>query len=136
MREVDGVYGGEMSAHHYFRDFAYCDSGMIPWLLVTQIMCESGRPLSELVGERIRLFPASGEINRRVPDAEATIERVLARYRPTARSEDLTDGVSVEFDALALQPAHVQHRAADPAERREPRRRGADARAGPPRCSS
>ena len=66
MREVDGVYGGEMSAHHYFRDFAYCDSGMIPWLLVTQLMCESGRPLSALVGERIRLFPASGEINRRV----------------------------------------------------------------------
>ena len=99
MREVDGVYGGEMSAHHYFRDFSYCDSGMIPWLLVTQLMCESGRPLSQLVGERIRRFPASGEINRRVPDGAATIERVLSRYRPGARSEDLTDGVSLEFDA-------------------------------------
>ena len=98
MREVDGVYGGEMSAHHYFRDFSYCDSGMIPWLLVTQLMCESGRPLSELVDERIRRFPASGEINRRVSDARATIDRVLARYRPEARSEDLTDGVSLEFD--------------------------------------
>ena len=99
MREVDGVYGGEMSAHHYFRDFSYCDSGMIPWLLVTQLMCESGQRLSELVGERIRRFPASGEINRRVPDGAATIERVLASYRPKARSEDLTDGVSLEFDA-------------------------------------
>jgi len=99
MREVDGVYGGEMSAHHYFRDFSYCDSGMIPWLLVTQLMSESGRPLSELVGERIRRFPASGEINRRVADGAATLEQVLARYRPTARSEDLTDGVSLEFDA-------------------------------------
>jgi phosphomannomutase len=99
MREVDGVYGGEMSAHHYFREFSYCDSGMIPWLLVTQLMCESGRRLSELVGERIRRFPASGEINRRVPDGAATIERVLASYRPKALSEDLTDGVSLEFDA-------------------------------------
>jgi phosphomannomutase/phosphomannomutase/phosphoglucomutase len=98
MREVDGVYGGEMSAHHYFRDFAYCDSGMIPWLLVTQLMCASGRPLSELVGERIRRFPASGEINRRVPDGAATIDRVLGRYRSAARAEDLTDGVSLEFD--------------------------------------
>ncbi len=136
MREVDGVYGGEMSAHHYFRDFSYCDSGMIPWLLVTQLMCESGRPLSELVGERIRLFPASGEINRRVPDARGDHRPGLARYRPTARGEDLTDGVSLEFDDVALQSAHVQHRAADPAQRREPRRRGTDARTGPPSCST
>ena len=98
MREVDGVYGGEMSAHHYFRDFSYCDSGMIPWLLVTQLMCLSGRPLSELVGERIRLFPASGEINRRVPDAKATIAQVLAEYEPMASTVDRTDGVSLEFD--------------------------------------
>jgi phosphomannomutase len=98
MREVDGVYGGEMSAHHYFREFSYCDSGMIPWLLVTQLMCESAKPLSELVGERIRRFPASGEINRRVPDGAATIERALVRYRPAALREDLTDGVSLEFE--------------------------------------
>lgn len=98
MREVDGIYGGEMSAHHYFRDFAYCDSGMIPWLLVTQLMCQTGKTLSELVGERIRLFPASGEINRRVPDAKATIAAVLEKYKPLARDIDYTDGVSVEFE--------------------------------------
>jgi Phosphomannomutase len=98
MREVDGVYGGEMSAHHYFRDFAYCDSGMIPWLLVLQLMCTTGKPLSELVGERIRLFPASGEINRRVADAKATIAAVLERYQPLAKSLDRTDGISMEFD--------------------------------------
>jgi phosphomannomutase len=98
MREVDGVYGGEMSAHHYFRDFAYCDSGMIPWLLVAQIMSETGKTLSQLVGERMQAFPASGEINRRVPDAKATIAAVLARYQPAARRVDHTDGVSVEFD--------------------------------------
>ncbi|HXW10387.1 MAG TPA: phosphomannomutase CpsG, partial [Steroidobacteraceae bacterium] len=85
MREVDGVYGGEMSAHHYFRDFSYCDSGMIPWLLVTQLMCTTGKPLSELVGERIRLFPASGEINRRVDDAKSVIANVLAQYQPIAK---------------------------------------------------
>ena len=136
MREVDGVYGGEMSAHHYFRDFSYCDSGMIPWLLVTQLMCESGKTLSELVGERIRLFPASGEINRRVPDAQATIDSVLARYRPAARSEDLHRRAKRRVRCVALQPPHVQHRAADPAERREPRQRVADARTRPRSCSS
>jgi phosphomannomutase len=98
MRDVDAIYGGEMSAHHYFRDFSYCDSGMIPWLLVTQIMSETGRSLSQLVGERIRLYPTSGEINRRVADSPATIAAVLARYQPAAKSVDHTDGVSVEFD--------------------------------------
>ena len=98
MRDVDGAYGGEMSAHHYFRDFAYCDSGMIPWLVVTQVMCETGKTLSQLVDERVNAFPASGEINRRVPDAKATIAAVLVKYEPGARSVDRTDGVSVEFD--------------------------------------
>jgi phosphomannomutase len=97
MREVDGIYGGEMSAHHYFRRFAYCDSGMIPWLLVGQILCESGLPLSQLVGERIGLFPVSGELNYRVPDAKATIAAFEARYAPQAIVLDRTDGVSFEF---------------------------------------
>jgi phosphomannomutase/phosphomannomutase/phosphoglucomutase len=97
MREVDGIYGGEMSAHHYFRDFSYCDSGMIPWLLVMQLMSQQGKTLSDLVGERMRLFPASGEINRRVPDAKATIAAVLEKYQPMASDVDYTDGVSVEF---------------------------------------
>jgi len=97
MREVDGVYGGEMSAHHYFRRFAYCDSGMIPWLIVAQILCESGLSLSELVGERIGLFPVSGELNYRVPDAKATIAAFEARYAPQALVLDRTDGVSFEF---------------------------------------
>ncbi len=97
MREVDGVYGGEMSAHHYFRRFAYCDSGMIPWLIVAQILCESGLPLAKLLGERIALFPVSGELNYRVPDAKATIAAFEARYAPLAEIIDRTDGVSFEF---------------------------------------
>ncbi len=97
MREVDGVYGGEMSAHHYFRRFAYCDSGMIPWLLVAQCICESGKPLSELVGERMRAFPVSGELNYRVPDAHKAIAAIEALYAPQALSVDRTDGVSFEF---------------------------------------
>ncbi len=97
MREVDGVYGGEMSAHHYFRRFAYCDSGMIPWLIVAQLLCESGRPLSQLVAERIALFPASGELNYRVPDAKAAIAAIEGRYAAGALSLDRTDGVSFEF---------------------------------------
>ncbi|WP_316347166.1 phosphomannomutase [Desulfuromonas acetoxidans] len=97
MRSEDAIYGGEMSAHHYFRDFSYCDSGMIPWLLVLEIMGRTGNSLSSLVDQRIALFPASGEINRHVDDAQATIERVRAHYSPQAISEDFTDGVSLEF---------------------------------------
>jgi phosphomannomutase len=97
MREVDGVYGGEMSAHHYFQRFAYCDSGMIPWLIVAQIVSESGQTLSALVDERIALFPVSGELNYRVPDAKAAIAAFEARYSPQAIVLDRTDGVSFEF---------------------------------------
>jgi phosphomannomutase len=97
MREVDGIYGGEMSAHHYFQRFAYCDSGMIPWLIVAQIVSESGLALSQLVGERISRFPVSGELNYRVPDAKAAIAAFEARYAPQAIVLDRTDGVSFEF---------------------------------------
>ena len=98
MRVEDAVYGGEMSAHHYFRDFAYCDSGMIPWLLVTELMSRRGQPLSRLVGERIARYPASGEINRRLRDPAATLARIEAHYLSAARGADFTDGLSMEFD--------------------------------------
>ncbi|MFA7165388.1 MAG: phosphomannomutase CpsG, partial [Desulfoplanes sp.] len=99
MRAEDAVYGGEMSAHHYFRDFGYCDSGMIPWLLVTELVSRSGRPLSAMVRERIEAFPASGEINSRLKDAPSAIARVRAHYASLATVVDTTDGVSMEFDA-------------------------------------
>jgi phosphomannomutase len=102
MRDCDGAYGGEMSAHHYFRDFSYCDSGMIPWLLVLLKMSESGKSLSQLVGERMRLFPASGEINRKLDPAsggtKALLERMQKQYQASAKSIDHTDGLSMEFD--------------------------------------
>jgi len=98
MREVDAVYGGEMSAHHYFKKFSYADSGMIPWLLVTQLMSQRKAALSELVGARMRAFPASGEINRKVEDAPAVIAEVEAKYTPGAKAVDRTDGLSVEFE--------------------------------------
>jgi phosphomannomutase len=98
MREVDAAYGGEMSAHHYFRRFSYCDSGMIPWLLVLAVLSEGGEPLSALVAERMRLFPASGEINRQLTsDAASIMARVRARYEGQAKAIDLTDGLSMEF---------------------------------------
>jgi phosphomannomutase len=97
MREVDAAYGGEMSAHHYFRDFAYCDSGMIPWLLVLERICRSGKSLAELVDERIRMFPCSGEINRKVPDGRAAISAIQSRYVGAAKTLDYTDGLSMEF---------------------------------------
>jgi phosphomannomutase len=86
-----------MSAHHYFRDFAYCDSGMIPWLLVLERMCVTGRKLSELVSERIQLFPCSGEINSRIPDGKGAIAAVQKHYEQSAVSIDFTDGLSMEF---------------------------------------
>jgi phosphomannomutase len=98
MREVDGIYGGEMSAHHYFRSFSYCDSGMIPWLLVLQVICERGLSLSQLVGERMKLFPASGEINRHLKtDAKSILARAEKHYGSQAESRDFTDGLSMEF---------------------------------------
>jgi phosphomannomutase len=98
MREVDAAYGGEMSAHHYFRKFSYCDSGMIPWLLVLAVLSERGEPLSALVAERMRLFPASGEINRQLAtDAASILARVRAHYERQAPAIDLTDGLSMEF---------------------------------------
>ncbi len=97
MRAEDAAYGGEMSAHHYFRDFAYCDSGMIPWLLVAGILSRTGKPLSALVEERIAAFPCSGELNRQVSDPQAILRKVQARYASEALSRDETDGVSFEF---------------------------------------
>ena len=97
MRNVDAVYGGEMSAHHYFRDFSYCDSGMIPWLLVLELISASGKSLSELVGERMRMFPASGEINRKLKDGKKAIEAVRARYEPGSAWVAYTDGLSIEY---------------------------------------
>ncbi len=97
MRAVDAVYGGEMSAHHYFRDFSYADSGMIPWLLVAELMSVSGKPLSALVAERIAKFPASGEINRKVADADAALASLHAAYAPEALEVDDLDGYSFEF---------------------------------------
>jgi len=98
MRNEDAVYGGEMSAHHYFRDFAYCDSGMIPWLLVSELISSKGQPLSALLGERITKFPCSGEINRKIENPKAALERVLGFYETDAKSIDTTDGISVEFE--------------------------------------
>lgn len=97
MRDEDAVYGGEMSAHHYFRDFAYCDSGMIPWLLVAELLCVKGKPMSELVDERIAAFPSSGEINLTVSDAPAVLKAIEAKYAPDALDVDHTDGVSICF---------------------------------------
>jgi phosphomannomutase len=97
MRREDAVYGGEMSAHHYFRDFAYCDSGMIPWLLVAELVSRAGRPLSALVEERMAAFPVSGEINRTLDDPPAVLAAIELRYRGAADSIDHTDGLSMEF---------------------------------------
>ncbi|MCC7516470.1 MAG: phosphomannomutase CpsG [Pseudomonadales bacterium] len=97
MRKEDAVYGGEMSAHHYFRDFAYCDSGMIPWLLVAELVCNSGKSLSQLVEERMRAYPVSGEINREIADPKAAIARVREHFAGNALHEDNTDGLSLEF---------------------------------------
>jgi phosphomannomutase len=98
MREVDAAYGGEMSAHQYFREFSYCDSGMIPWLQIAQIVSITGRPLSSLVEERIAKYPVSGEINLTLSDSAAALEAIRRTYTKGAISVDETDGLSIEFD--------------------------------------
>ncbi|MCE7902623.1 MAG: phosphomannomutase [Gammaproteobacteria bacterium PRO9] len=97
MRAEDAIYGGEMSAHHYFRDFAYCDSGMIPWLLVAGLLSATGKPLSALVAERMAAYPCSGEINRQVGDPQAALQRVRECYSAQALTIDEIDGLSLEF---------------------------------------
>ena len=97
MRHEDALYGGEMSAHHYFRDFAYCDSGMIPWLLVIERLCRSGCKLSALLQERITEFPCSGEINFRVDNVAEKIQTILTAYQDDRPHIDRTDGISLEF---------------------------------------
>ncbi|WP_179995277.1 phosphomannomutase CpsG [Acinetobacter sp. YH16053] len=99
MREHNAVYGGEMSAHHYFRDFAYCDSGMIPWLLVVSVLSETGQSLSSLVEEMIAKFPCSGELNFKVADTQATIQKIFEHYASQNPTIDQTDGVSLDFGA-------------------------------------
>ena len=97
MRKEDAVYGGEMSAHHYFRDFSYCDSGMIPWLLVAELLSCKGLTLSQSVAQRINAYPSSGEINSKLTDPKKAIERVRTYFESKALVVDETDGISLEF---------------------------------------
>jgi phosphomannomutase len=97
MRREGAVYGGEMSAHHYFLGFMFCDSGMIPWLKVAELVSHRGRSLMDLVGEMRRDFPSSGEINFRVADVPAMVARVEAELAPRAQGLDRTDGLSLDF---------------------------------------
>lgn len=97
MRAENAIYGGEMSAHHYFRDFSYCDSGMIPWLLVLELLSRSGKMLSELMKERMERYPCSGEINSKVKDADEVLARIEAEYGSKGQITKI-DGLSLAFD--------------------------------------
>ncbi|MBI5249647.1 MAG: phosphomannomutase, partial [Desulfomonile tiedjei] len=97
MRLEDAIYGGEMSAHHYFRDFSYADSGMIPWLLLVETISTENKPLSKLIETRLQKYPVSGEINRKVSDPPGVLKKIEAHYKGKELSTDYTDGVSMEF---------------------------------------
>jgi phosphomannomutase/phosphoglucomutase len=97
MRIEDAIYGGEMSAHHYFRDFAYCDSGMIPWLLLAERISQSGQSLGELVSKQVAAFPCSGEINFSVSDTAKAIDRVMTYFASQESTVENVDGISVDF---------------------------------------
>ena len=99
MRAVNGIYGGEMSAHHYFREFGYCDSGMIPWLLVCEMICSQNRSLAEMLDERIARYPVSGEINTEVADTQLAISRVEAHFANLPHETDRCDGLGMDFGA-------------------------------------
>lgn len=102
MHEHNAVYGGEMSAHHYFRDFSYCDSGMIPWLLAISVVSETNQSLSTLVEDMIEKFPCSGEINFKVADTQQTIQKIFDYFADQNPKIDQTDGVSLDFGAWRL----------------------------------
>ena len=97
MRQTNAIYGGEMSAHHYFRDFGYCDSGMIPWLLVIELVSKTQQSLYQLTSVSISKFPSSGEINRKVSNPDLVIASVLAYYQDCAVSIDYVDGLSMDM---------------------------------------
>jgi phosphomannomutase len=97
MRRENALYGGEMSGHHYFRDFGFCDSGMLVWLLVYKLMSKEGRPLAALVDEAMRRYPVSGEINRSVSDAAAVIKAVQRRFEAEAKAVTFQDGLSMDL---------------------------------------
>ena len=96
MRQEDAIYGGEMSAHHYFRDFAYCDSGMIPWLLVTELLSRRKQKMSELLQELIDMYPCSGEINSQVTDAEKVLNKIEKLYGDEGKIEKI-DGLGITY---------------------------------------
>lgn len=98
MREENAVYGGEMSAHHYFRDFFYCDSGMIPWLLVAELVSDTGDTLSSMIQSRMDEYPCSGEINRKIDDAPSVLAALKSNYLEAAEQIDHSDGLSMSFD--------------------------------------
>ena len=101
MRRSNAIYGGEISAHHFFRDFAFCDSGMIPWLMIIELICENNTTLGNLIRNRSEKFMSSGEINFSVKDPEFALEKVLKNYRGKAKI-DTTDGLSLSFDYWRL----------------------------------
>jgi phosphomannomutase len=98
MREENAVYGGEMSAHHYFRDFFYCDSGMIPWLLIAELVSDTGNSLSSMIQPRMDEYPCSGEINRKIDDAPGVLAALKSNYLDDAQQVDHSDGLSMSFD--------------------------------------
>lgn len=102
MREEDAVYGGEMSAHHYFRDFAYCDSGMLAWLAIVAELSARDIALADLLADRIAAFPCSGEINFTIADSRRVQQRIADNLAGKARSTDWLDGLSMEFDDWRL----------------------------------
>ena len=110
MRKTNALYGGEMSAHHYFRDFGYCDSGMIPWLLLTQIMSDQNKSLAELVDERIEKFPVSGEINVEVESTTNVIASVKAHFADQQHQLDEIDGLGMDFGdwRFNLRPSNTE----------------------------
>lgn len=110
MRKEDAIYGGEMSAHHYFRDFSYADSGMIPWMLLVQTVCAENRPMSELMEARINKYPVSGEINRTVSDPHGVLKKIEEQYKGSELSTDYIDGLSMEFKdwRFNLRPSNTE----------------------------
>ncbi|HOX10577.1 MAG TPA: phosphomannomutase/phosphoglucomutase [Candidatus Moranbacteria bacterium] len=99
MRKENVVFGGEMSAHYYFKDYFFCDNGLIPFVMMLEFLSTEKKTLSEIMTEMFwNKYFVSGEINSEVSDVKTKISEAKSKYSPQAKNVDETDGVSIEFE--------------------------------------
>jgi phosphomannomutase len=109
MREEDAAFGGEVSGHYYFRDFSQADSGVVPFLLMLELVSKKGQPLSEILRPFRERYFITGELNTPVPDVALKLQELKERFGREGRVSDL-DGISVDADEwhMNVRPSNTE----------------------------